>query len=148
MSEKVTWVDGERSPPMTLPCWSTPRCAPALVLRPTFGCVANWRREHLKQRGAQRTLLDHLVSPRQQSGRNGKSTRTASCASSTTATSSSIPIRLSVRSAALRKNTLFAGHDLGADNWAIIGSLIETCKLSAVNPLARMTDTMTKLVYL
>jgi hypothetical protein len=48
----------------------------------------------------------------------------------------------------LRKNALFAGHDLGADNWAIIGALIETCKLSAVNPLARMTDTLTKLVYL
>src|SRR5262249_41892501 len=28
-----------------------------------------------------------------------------------------------------RKNALFAGHDEGAENWACIASLIETCKL-------------------
>ena len=28
-----------------------------------------------------------------------------------------------------RKNALFAGHDQGAENWACIASLIETCKL-------------------
>ena len=27
-----------------------------------------------------------------------------------------------------RKNALFAGHDAGAENWAVIASLIETCK--------------------
>jgi len=32
-----------------------------------------------------------------------------------------------------RKNALFAGHDAGAENWATIASLIETCKLSAVD---------------
>jgi hypothetical protein len=26
-----------------------------------------------------------------------------------------------------RKNALFAGHDLGAENWAVVASLIETC---------------------
>jgi transposase len=26
-----------------------------------------------------------------------------------------------------RKNALFAGHDQGAENWACIASLIETC---------------------
>jgi transposase len=31
-----------------------------------------------------------------------------------------------------RKNSLFAGHDAGAENWATIASLIETCKLNAV----------------
>ena len=45
-----------------------------------------------------------------------------------------------------RKNALFAGHDLGAESWAMIASLIETCKLNAVNPLAWMTDVLTKLV--
>jgi hypothetical protein len=30
-----------------------------------------------------------------------------------------------------RKNALFAGHDHGAENWACIASLIETCKLTA-----------------
>lgn len=29
-----------------------------------------------------------------------------------------------------RKNALFAGHDAGAENWATIASLIETCKLN------------------
>jgi len=47
-----------------------------------------------------------------------------------------------------RKNALFAGHDIGAENWAIAASLIETCKLNFVDPLAWMTDTLTKLVNL
>jgi transposase len=47
-----------------------------------------------------------------------------------------------------RKNALFAGHDVGAQNWAIVASLIETCKLNNVDPLAWMTDALTKLVNL
>ena len=47
-----------------------------------------------------------------------------------------------------RKNALFAGHDLGAEGWAMIASLIETCKLNRVDPLAWMTDALTKLVNL
>jgi hypothetical protein len=43
---------------------------------------------------------------------------------------------------------LFAGHDLGAENWATIASLVETCKLNAVDPLAWMSDVLTKLVNL
>ncbi len=45
-----------------------------------------------------------------------------------------------------RKNALFAGSDKGAQNWAMLASLIETCKLSAVNPEAYLTDVLTKLV--
>ena len=45
-----------------------------------------------------------------------------------------------------RKNALFAGHDAGAENWAIIASLIETCKLNAVEPLAYLTATLTAIV--
>ena len=45
-----------------------------------------------------------------------------------------------------RKNVLFAGSDEGGTNWAIIASLIETCKLNNVNPHAWLTDTLTKLV--
>jgi hypothetical protein len=33
-----------------------------------------------------------------------------------------------------RKNALFAGHDQGAENWAAIASLVETCKLHGVDP--------------
>ena len=45
-----------------------------------------------------------------------------------------------------RKNALFAGSDGGAENWAIVASLIETCKLNGVDPQAWMADTMTKIV--
>jgi transposase len=47
-----------------------------------------------------------------------------------------------------RKNALFAGHDHGAENWACIASLIETCKLNDVDPQAYFTDVLTKLVNL
>jgi transposase len=45
-----------------------------------------------------------------------------------------------------RKNALFAGSDEGAENWAMLASLIETCKLHHVNPEAYLTDVLTKLV--
>ncbi|MBX5167015.1 IS66 family transposase [Rhizobium sp. NZLR4b] len=45
-----------------------------------------------------------------------------------------------------RKNALFAGHDAGAENWATIASLIETCKLNAVDPLAYLASTLTAIV--
>jgi transposase len=45
-----------------------------------------------------------------------------------------------------RKNALFAGHDRGAEGWAMIASLLETCKLNSVDPLAWTTDVLTKLV--
>ncbi len=44
-----------------------------------------------------------------------------------------------------RKNALFAGSDVGGDHWAVIASLIETCKLNAVNPQAWLADTLTRL---
>jgi transposase len=45
-----------------------------------------------------------------------------------------------------RKNALFAGHDAGAENWATIASLVETCKLNAVDPQAYLTTTLTAIV--
>lgn len=45
-----------------------------------------------------------------------------------------------------RKNALFAGHDAGAQNWAMLASLIETCKLNAIDPHAWMTDTLQAIV--
>ena len=47
-----------------------------------------------------------------------------------------------------RKNALFAGHDEGAQNWACIASLIETCKLNGVDPQAYFADVLTRLVNL
>ncbi len=45
-----------------------------------------------------------------------------------------------------RKNALFAGHDAGAQNWATIASLIETCKLNVVDPHAWLADTLKAIV--
>ena len=45
-----------------------------------------------------------------------------------------------------RKNALFAGSDGGAENWAIVASLIETCKLNGVDPQAYMADVLVKIV--
>lgn len=45
-----------------------------------------------------------------------------------------------------RKNALFAGHDTGAENWAVIASLIETCKMNSVDPHAWLSDTLTAIV--
>ena len=47
-----------------------------------------------------------------------------------------------------RKNALFAGHDQGAENWAAVATLVETCKLHGVDPQAYFADVLTKLVNL
>lgn len=43
-------------------------------------------------------------------------------------------------------NALFAGSDRGAEHWAVIASLIETCKLNAIDPLGYLTDVLTRIV--
>jgi len=45
-----------------------------------------------------------------------------------------------------RKNALFASSDGGAEHWAVIASLIETCKLNDVEPLAYLTDVLARIV--
>ncbi|SHG79862.1 IS66 family transposase [Bradyrhizobium erythrophlei] len=56
-------------------------------------------------------------------------------------------VERSIRPIALnRKNALFAGSDGGAQHWATIASLIETCKLNDVDPLAYLTDVLTRIV--
>ena len=45
-----------------------------------------------------------------------------------------------------RKNSLFAGHDQGAVNWACIASLVETAKLHGIDPQAYLADILAKLV--
>ena len=44
-----------------------------------------------------------------------------------------------------RKNGLFAGHDDGAENWAILATLIETAKLNSIEPQAWLADILTRL---
>jgi transposase len=56
-------------------------------------------------------------------------------------------VERSIRPIALnRKNALFAGSDGGGEHWAVITSLIETCKLIGVDPNAYLTDVITKIV--
>jgi transposase len=45
-----------------------------------------------------------------------------------------------------RKNALFAGPDGGAEHWAVIASLVETCKLNGVEPQAYLTDVIARIV--
>jgi hypothetical protein len=45
-----------------------------------------------------------------------------------------------------RKNALFAGSDGGGEHWAVLASLVETCKLSTVDPEAYLADVFTRLV--
>lgn len=45
-----------------------------------------------------------------------------------------------------RKNALFAGHEAGAQNWAMLASLIETCKLNHIEPHSYLTGVLTAIV--
>jgi len=45
-----------------------------------------------------------------------------------------------------RKNSLFAGSDAGARHWAIANTLIQSCKLNDVEPLAYLTDVLQRVV--
>ena len=45
-----------------------------------------------------------------------------------------------------RKNALFAGSDGGGEHWAIIASLVETCKLNAIDPQLYLADVVTKII--
>ncbi|MDT9600951.1 IS66 family transposase [Sphingosinicella rhizophila] len=56
-------------------------------------------------------------------------------------------VERSMRTMALqRKNALFAGHELGAENWATIASLVETCKLVGHKPDAYLADVLARIV--
>jgi len=45
-----------------------------------------------------------------------------------------------------RKNHLFAGSDYGGEHWAVLASLIETCKMNGVDPQAYLRDVLAKIV--
>ncbi len=58
-----------------------------------------------------------------------------------------IAVERTIRPIALqRKNALFAGHDAGAQNWAMLASLIETCKLNKIEPHSYITGVLTAIV--
>jgi hypothetical protein len=45
-----------------------------------------------------------------------------------------------------RKNALFAGSDVGGEHWAMLASLVETCKINGVEPYAYLADVLSRLV--
>ena len=45
-----------------------------------------------------------------------------------------------------RKNHPFAGSDGGGEHWAVIASLIETCKKNGLDPQAYLRDVLAKVV--
>ncbi|MDK2757456.1 MAG: transposase domain-containing protein [Blastomonas fulva] len=53
-----------------------------------------------------------------------------------------IPRSPSGRSRSLSR---FAGSDEGGDDWAVIATLIENCKIAGINPHTWLTETLTKL---
>ena len=56
-------------------------------------------------------------------------------------------VERSIRPLALgRKNHLFAGSDGGAEHWAVLASLVATCKLNDVDPQAYFADVIARIV--
>ena len=45
-----------------------------------------------------------------------------------------------------RRNSLFAGSERGARNWACLASLLNTCKLNDIDPLTWLTDVPERIV--
>jgi transposase len=45
-----------------------------------------------------------------------------------------------------RKNSLFAGNDVGGERWAILASLINTAKLHGLDPQTYLTDVLERIV--
>ena len=55
------------------------------------------------------------------------------------------PVERAIRPVALgRKNHLFAGSDGGGHRWAVVCSLIATCKLNDVEPYAYLRDVLSE----
>jgi transposase len=45
-----------------------------------------------------------------------------------------------------RKNSFFAGQEIGAENWALLASLVATSKINGAQPVAYLTATMTAVI--
>lgn len=59
----------------------------------------------------------------------------------------SLAVERTIRPIALQsKNALFSGYDAGAQNWAMLAPLIETCKLNKIEPHSYLTGVLTAIV--
>lgn len=66
-----------------------------------------------------------------------------------TVASSSTTIRSNDRSAAsnsVARTRCLPDPTVGAEHWAVVASLVETCKLNDVDPLAYLADVLTRIV--
>ena len=54
------------------------------------------------------------------------------------------PVERAIRPVALGKEELSAGSDGGGHRWAVLCSLIETCKLNDIEPYAYLCDVLTR----
>lgn len=45
-----------------------------------------------------------------------------------------------------RRNSLFARNDGGAESWAVLASLLSTCKLNEVDPFTWLDDVLEQMV--
>ena len=108
---------------------------------PILARLDDWLRHHRARASAKSPMGDalaHIAKYREGLGRFLTSGRIE--IDSTT-------VERTIRPSALsRKNALFAGHDAGAENRAVIASLIETCKLNAVDPHAWLTNALAAIV--
>ena len=43
---------------------------------------------------------------------------------------------------ALTGKIIVRGHEVGAENWALLASIVATCKLNSVNPAAYLTKSL------
>ncbi|WP_275200319.1 transposase domain-containing protein [Bradyrhizobium sp. CSA207] len=39
-----------------------------------------------------------------------------------------------------------AASEIGAENWALLSSIVATCRLNDVNPVAYLTETLTAII--
>ena len=57
------------------------------------------------------------------------------------------PVENAIRPICLtRKNALFAGHEIGAENWAQLSSIVATCRLNDINPVAYLAETLAAII--
>jgi transposase len=57
------------------------------------------------------------------------------------------PVENAIRPICLiRKNALFAGHEIGAENRALLASIVATCKLNDVNPASYIAETLEAII--
>ncbi|WFU20614.1 transposase [Bradyrhizobium sp. CB3481] len=57
------------------------------------------------------------------------------------------PVENAIRPVCLtRKNALFAGHEVGPENWVLLASIVATCKLSDVNSAAYIAETLEAII--